>query len=277
MIWYRASVYGLVLLGMTLSPSATTAIEHGTTISVGHCMFERTFRDDFSDFVVQSTSYAGRGWIAHTPWSGDFGDAAFADPSLDFPFRRIDGVLQIEARKGEDGRWRSGLLASADGRGNGFGQTYGYFETSAMLPKGEGVWPAFWLATKQPKDTKAPSLEIDALEQYGRFPADFHSAYHLWNAGPNAPKGEHVTPVARDSLSSAFHMYGVDVEPDFISFYFDRDRTWRVPTPPEHKRPLMILLDLALGAGWPIGNTPNPSFLKVAYVQVFRRIDPACH
>ena len=28
----------------------------------------------------------GTRWIAHTPWHGDFGDAAFSDPLPGFPF-----------------------------------------------------------------------------------------------------------------------------------------------------------------------------------------------
>ena len=45
--------------------------------------------------------------------------------------------------------------------------------------------------------------------------------------------------------------------------------TWRVATPKELKDPLMVLLDLALGSGWPIDRTPNPSIMKVDYVHVF--------
>ena len=246
------------------------------TISLDGCVYTRTFYDDFSDLHVQPWVYAGQGWTAHTPWAGDFGDAAFADPAPGFPFTRVDGVLQIEARKDAEGRWRSGLLASADGTGKGFGRTYGYFEMRAMLPKGEGVWPAFWLMTMQPKGTKAPSLEIDALEHYGRFPADFHSGFHLWNAGPTAPASEHITPVESGSLSRTFHNYGVDVEPDTISFYFDRRRTWLAKTPPEHRKPLLMLVDLALGSGWPTTNTPSPSVMKVAYVQVLLRAEKSC-
>jgi len=39
-------------------------------------------------------------------------------------------------------------------------------------------------------------------------------------------------------------------------------------TPPEHNKPLMLLLNLALGPGWPIDNTPNPSVMEVDYVRV---------
>jgi hypothetical protein len=51
------------------------------------------------------------------PWHGDFGDAEFTDPSPSFPFTAENGILRIEARKGGDGTWRSGLLCSNDAEG----------------------------------------------------------------------------------------------------------------------------------------------------------------
>jgi hypothetical protein len=32
---------------------------------------------------------------------------------------------------------------------------------------------------------------------------------------------------------------------------------------------MMVLVNLALGSGWPIDHTPNPSIMKVDYVHVF--------
>ena len=247
-----------------------------TDIRLGDCEMRMTFSDDFKELVVHPTIHAGRGWTAHTPWGGDFGDALFVDPSPGFPFTIKGGVLKIEARKDASGRWRSGLLASADEKGDGFAQTYGYFEMNAVLPKGPGTWPAFWLMTKLPKGSKEPAVEIDALEHYGKFPSDFHSGLHVWNVGPTGPAVEHITKVDSGTLYAKPHTYGVDVEPDFIDYYFDRQRTWRTATPPQHRKPLGVLLDLALGSGWPIDDTPNPSVMSVSYVRVFERMDAGC-
>ena len=60
-------------------------------------------------------------WTAHTPWSGDFGDARFADPGPGGPFKVKDGVLSITASKDREGRWTSGLIAAADASGAGRG------------------------------------------------------------------------------------------------------------------------------------------------------------
>ena len=119
------------------------------------CGLRPTFTEDFNDLKVSAWKIMGDSrWIAHTPWAGDFGDAAFTDPKPDFPFTVKDGVLRIEARKEANGKWRSGLLASADAWNGGFAQMYGYFEARIKLPKGPGTWPAFWFSESGPGDRR---------------------------------------------------------------------------------------------------------------------------
>ena len=218
-------------------------------------------------------------WIAHTPWSGDFGEARFADPRPGFPFTIENGTLRIEARKSpalpaskSRRSWSSGLLASADTRGRGFGQVHGYFEIRAKLPKGAGLWPAFWLATqrdfKDPKGAIDGRIEIDVIEHYGHNAKAYHASVHVWSPKPHRAI-THKIPVPDGALSAGFHSYGVKVEPRTITFYFDRRAVWSTPTPAEHKYPLSVLLNLALGGGWPVDKAPSPSFMYVDYVRVY--------
>src|SRR5713226_8428164 len=83
--------------------------------------YRLTFDENFETLDVSAWG-PGTRWIAHTPWNGDFGDAQFVAPSPGFPFTIENGMLRIEARRGADGKWRSGLLASNDPKGNGFSQ-----------------------------------------------------------------------------------------------------------------------------------------------------------
>lgn len=243
------------------------------------CGLRPTFTEDFNDLKVSPWKIGDSRWIAHTPWNGDFGDAGFANPQPDFPFTVKDGVLRIEARKGADGKWRSGLLASVDHGNDGFSQMYGYFEARMQLPKGPGTWPAFWIGETRPPDTPpGMSLEIDVIEFYGHAPDIFHSGFLLWDAVHNTHTGGHhmETVVPSGSLDAGFHTFGVEVEKDFMTYYYDRNQIWQAPTPAEHKFPLMILVNLALGSGWSIENTPNPSYLDVDYIHVFERDPGAC-
>lgn len=282
--WFRACFNAVccVVLTAATAVSSESAGPTNAASQIDLCSFRPTFTEDFNKLSVSAHGGGGSRWVAHTPWGGDFGDAAFTDPQPGFPFRVENGILEIEARKGDDGKWRSGLLASAPTTTAGLGQHFGYFEMRAQLPAGPGVWPGFWLNTQLPAGSRKPGVEIDVVEYYGQFPQAFHSAIHIWdNANPKASRVEdHITSVPTGSLSNAFHTYGVDVEPDWITFYLDRRETWRQATPVELKEPLIILLDLALGSGWPIDKTPNPSIMKVNYVHVYKRseadVQPSC-
>ena len=262
------------LLGIGIFRAVAAARGDGTPPpgpSLDLCRFQPSFTEDFDTLSVSPHGETGSRWIAHTPWNGDFGDAAFADPLPDFPFRTHNGVLEIEARKGPDGKWQSGLLASATPTGSGFAQRYGYFEMRAELPPGPGTWPAFWLNSNQKPGDKNSGVEIDVIEYYGQFPAAYHSAVHVWDK--TDPKQnrvqDHTADVPTGSLTGGFHTFGVDVEADTITFYLDRRETWSVATPPELRDPSMVLVNLALGSGWPIDQTPNPSIMKVDYIHVY--------
>jgi beta-glucanase (GH16 family) len=252
------------LLAETRDASAGTI--DGSTIDLAR--YQLSFDEEF-DWLDVSSRGPGTRWIAHTPWNGDFGEAKFADPGPDFPFTIHEGILRIEARNRGEAGWQSGLLASVDRNNDGFTQTYGYFEMRAKFPSGAGVWPAFWLISR----TDAHTAEIDVVEHHGGFPAHFTSAVHVWNRleKDRSVSVHHRTAVAPGSLSAEFHTYGVSVEEDLIRVFFDRREVWETPTPPEHRAPKYILLDLALGSGFSIKDTPNPSYMFVDYVKVWER------
>jgi hypothetical protein len=236
--------------------------------------FHLTFREEFDGPLDVSAWGPGTRWIAHTPWAGDFGDARFADPRSDFPFTIKNGILRIEARKDEKSKWSSGLLASNDPQGRGFSQQYGYFEMRAKLPPGPGVWPAFWLCSSYNRKDKTAgrdgSVEIDVLEYYGRTPSSFTATVHIWRPKPHRSEGTTITTKPYE-VSSGFHTYGCLIDPQQITMYFDGVKVWQYKTPPEHNKPLMLLLNLALGPGWPIDKTPNPSIMEVDYVRVYAK------
>jgi len=269
MIVWRAQALLVALAASTVSAVADERLDF--------CDFKPVMNEDFANFLVSPRVLNGARWTAHTPWNGDFGDARFTDPGPDGPFAVQGGELKITARRGADGRWRSGLLAAADASGAGTGVEYGYFEARMRFPPGPGTWPAFWLATLKPAKDPSPGVEIDAVEYYGHADAAFSSALHVWYKGGDKAKSRHIvhkTAVEPGSLVSGFHDYGVRVAPNEITYYFDGRAIWRQPTPAELTRPLFPIVNLALGSGFPIDHTPDPSVLTVKYVRVLA-FDPA--
>ena len=256
---------------LEISPSAPLPKLPAPTLKLDD--FKLRFAEEFDGPLSVSAWGPGTRWIAHTPYAGDFGDAGFADPEKGFPFKVEESVLQIEARK-VGGRWRSGLLSSVDSKGNGFSQKFGYFEMRAKFPKGPGTWPAFWLMgvpqLTEPRDRKTlTQIEIDVVEQYGVGPNALHTTVHLWGPGPfHWADGD--TSIVR-GMGDDFHRYGVLVEEKETTFYFDGAVLRTVKTPKEAKVPLYLMLDLALGGGWPIDKTPDPSRMLVDYVRVYAR------
>lgn len=232
--------------------------------------YDLVFDEEFDSLSVSAWG-PGTTWIAHTPWNGDFGDATFANPTTGFPFTTTNGILSIEALKDASGNWQSGLLASVDANGDGFAQQYGYWEMRAKLPPGPGVWPAFWLDSLIPAGSTDPSYEVDALEYYGQFNSAYNASIHIWpKDGSTATTTTQTVSVTPDALTSDYHVYGVSVEADWTIFYLDGTEMWRVATPASHTHKLMILVDLALGGGWPITDTPSPSYMNVDYIRAYK-------
>ena len=138
-------------------------------------------------------------------WPTPRTSATSATPSSPTP-RRISpspprtAILSIEVRKNADGKWQGGLLASVDPQGNGFSQTYGYFEMRGKLPKGTGTWPAFWLLSVNGIDRKNRppiTVELDVLEQYGHWPNKLCITTHLWHHDGKPKEGsgdDYVVP-----------------------------------------------------------------------------------
>jgi len=187
--------------------------------------YKVTWDQDFTTMTSLSVTAWGPGstWIAHTPYSGDW--VRFMDPGKPYmPFNVGNGFLTIRMQNISGDLW-GGLLASVDPKGNGFSQKYGYFEFLAKLPPGPRTWPAFWLLDVESVVNKSVDLdseEIDILEQYGSGPSIMHSTLHMWNRkNPPLSWGQEKTAIRCD-MTSDFHTYGADIQPDFITFYFDR-------------------------------------------------------
>lgn len=265
----------LTLLGLLAAlPAEATPAPRLDAAEISPCQLQLVFDDEFDDLSVEPREIGTARWIAHTPWGGDFGDAAFADPGPDSPFSVQDGVLSITARKDEDGKWQSGLLASADSKGNGFGLQYGYVEARIKLPTGPGTWPAFWLNAITADDpAEAPAeatLEVDMLEYYGHARASYQAAYHVRSADP-ARTGGGLTAIAvpEGALEADFHTYGAKLTEDHITFYLDGRSMWQVSMPKSHRSRLMILVNLALGSGFPISDTPDNVTMQVDYIRAY--------
>lgn len=188
------------------------------------------------------------------------------------PFRIADGKLEIVAEPLKDdvrqftwGRsYSSGLLTSK----GSFSQKYGLFEIRAKMPRGKGLWPAFWLL---PASNGWPP-ELDVLEILGDNP---QKLYVSWHSNVGTPSSE-TKAINVPDTSAEFHTYSIYWTKDAIEWFFDDLQVASKPTPEDCHQPMYMLVNLAVGGGWPGAPdkaTEFPAKYVVDWIRAYARRD----
>jgi len=226
-------------------------------------------------------------------WVAETGGNGWGNRELEYYTNRTqnaynqDGNLAIKAVRekytGPDGVTRDYTSARLKTQSK-FSQTYGRFETRIKIPRGQGMWPAFWMLGDDIDKVGWPACgEIDIMENIGKEPATIYGSIHgpgyIGDAGLGAPA---KLPDGQRFFDD-FHVYAVEWEPETIRFYVD-DHLYSTRTRAELKpgwkwpfdHPFFVLLNLAVGGDWP-GNpdatTVFPQTMLVDYLRVYRRSD----
>lgn len=104
---------------------------------------------------------------------------------------------------------------------------YGRFEACARLPKGNFLWPAFWmLPTDSVYGVWAASGEIDIMEARGQHPYVTSSTLHYGGTWPNnvyTTSDEKTLPF---DLTADFHVYALEWTETAMTFYVDSTVVW---------------------------------------------------
>lgn len=160
-----------------------------------------------------------------------------------------------------------------------FTQAYGRFEARIKLPRGQGIWPAFWMLGDNFGQVGWPdSGEIDIMENIGREPSTVHGSLH----GPGYSGGAAVTasytlPGGR-ALADDFHVFAVDWAPDAITWSID-GIVYSRKTPADlrgnrwvYDHPFFMILNVAVGGNWPgspDATSTYPQQMLIDYVRVY--------
>ncbi len=76
-----------------------------------------------------------------------------------------------------------------------FSQTYGRFEARIKIPKGQGMWPAFWMLGSDIDTNPWPACgEIDIMENIGKEPAIVHGSIHGPGYAPGNVTASYTLP-----------------------------------------------------------------------------------
>ncbi|MBU7598094.1 glycoside hydrolase family 16 protein [Streptomyces sp. P38-E01] len=159
-----------------------------------------------------------------------------------------------------------------------FSAQYGKVEARIKVPRGQGMWPAFWMLGDRFSEIDWPYCgEIDIMENVGFEPSTVHGTLH----GPGYSGGEGIgssyTLPDGQQFADDFHTFAIDWAPDKIEWSVDGN-VFQTRTPADlngkewvYNQGFFMILNLAVGGLWPgdpDDSTPLPQELVVDYVRV---------
>jgi len=226
-----------------------------------------------------------------TKWVAEVGGHGWGNQELEYytdrgrnASLRGGGLLVIQAFAeryvGKDGVARDYTSARLKTQGK-FEQTYGKFEARLKIPRGQGLWPAFWLLGADIPTVGWPRCgEIDVMENIGREPSTVWGSLHgPGYSGGNALNRSYILP-GGTAFADDFHVYTVEWETRAIRWYVD-GTLYQTRTPSDvpagqpwvFEHPFFIILNVAVGGSWPgspDATTVFPQTMLVDYVRVYR-------
>jgi beta-glucanase (GH16 family) len=309
-----AGFAALFLLGTHAAPAQMQNVPQRIVTPLGKTMTLK-FHDEFDPV----TDKDGKPYIDRTKWETNFwqgrnertlyfnkeaqfyldkdyglGDIKPAQRVNPFSFEK-PGILTISATKVPETLWQhfrmtkercfaSGLLSSD----KTFTFKYGYVEGRFKLPGDRGAWPCLWMLGNDPSrgtpvEAHQWPPEIDVVEYMGHWKTKFDGAVL-------ARKEDHSDWRLRYfqtgfDLTKDFHTWAVEWNEEEIALIFDGKIWTRGKTPESLKRPMYLLINLAVGgkwyssemtnaktpaAAWEVDETTMPWKMECDYVRVYQ-------
>ena len=207
------------------------------------------------------------------------GEVQYYTPNSENAQMNGQGQLVIEARR-QDYQGRQYTSARMN-TSNKFSVQYGRIEARIKVPKGNGLWPAFWMMgsdflTGRPWPYNG---EVDIMEVLGRNTTEAYSTLHA--PAYNGGGGYGQKYAAGADLSLDFHVWAAEWDSKGIRFFLDnrlvfnaaKDTVENTRGPWIYDHPFYLILNLAVGGDFPgpiDASTPFPSRMLVDYVHVYQ-------
>ncbi len=242
--------------------------------------------------LVWSDEFDGAAGTPINPanWTAVTGGNGWGNSELEYYTDRVEnasldgsGDLAIVARKENPGGYACnyGACAYTSARlttQHKFEFHYGRVEARIRIPRGQGIWPAFWMLGSDIDSVGWPaSGEIDIMENIGKTPNTVYGTVH--GSGYSGANGISSAYPSNQPLADDFHVYAIEWEPNEIRWYLD-DTLYQTIRKADlngkqwfFDHDFFLLLNVAVGGGWP-GNpdatTEFPQTLLVDYVRVYQ-------
>ena len=242
--------------------------------------FELVWADEFNGDELKAEN-----------WNHDIGGGGWGNNESQY-YREenvsvSDGSLTISAKQ-EDfgGRNYTSSRIKTEGL---FDFTYGRVDIRAVLPRGQGIWPALWAlgANFNLPGVGWPKCgEIDIMEMIGGAGREnaIHGTVH-WNIGglegSYAPWYQGQAYTSSD-FSTGFNVFSIIRTENQIEWRVNDEPFYQfnIDDSPNHapfRKPFFLIFNVAVGGNWPgypDASTTFPQKMIVDYVRVFEPADP---
>jgi beta-glucanase (GH16 family) len=219
-------------------------------------------------------------------WRYDIGGSGWGNNELEFYTNRnaylIDGNLVIRADKENYGgrEYTSSRLKTQSKQT----VNYGRIDIRAVMPQGQGIWPALWmLGSNFPTVGWPHSGEIDIMEMIGGNGREntVHGTAHWYNqsSNQNASYGGNYGLPSGETLSTNFHVFSIDWDSTSITWYLDNVQYHSMAINDSSslaafRKDFFFIFNIAVGGNWPQypdASTVFPQRMVVDYVRVFQK------
>ena len=158
---------------------------------------------------------------------------------------------------------------------------YGRVVARIRLPKGQGIWPAFWMLGASYPETGWPQCgELDVMEFAGSRMSTNSSAIHGPGYSGQTPLSNRYVRSDVD-YSKAFHRFAVERDERTIRFLVDDSVHYAVTRADVERHgawvfdgPFFVILNVAVGGGFdgdPASDAVLPAEMLVDWVRVYER------
>ncbi|MFG2818185.1 family 16 glycosylhydrolase [Kitasatospora sp. NPDC048365] len=254
-------------------PQAAGAVVTDQPPSAGS--WHQAFRDDFEGSGLDRTR-----WVTCYDWNVR-GCTNAGNPEAEWylpgQVSVAGGALTLTAERrttaGSDGRsypWVSGMVSTGRDHWDGAPRhtfTYGYVAAAIRAPADAvGMFPAFWLL---PAATRGGLPELDIAEFIN---SNRYVDINLHALLPDGTEGSVHHQVGPTDFAAGYHVFGVDWQPDSITWYVDGEPKFKVT---DHRLiptvPMELLINLAVAYQQVPPSDVDSATLAVDWVAVWQR------
>lgn len=247
------------------------SVDQGYTTPLTYNGYTLVWNDEFDGSQVNSSS-----WTFET----GTGNSGWGNNELQY-YRQENawvqsGVLTIEARKEA---YQGSIYTSARIKTQSKKSfRYGRVDIRALLPKGQGIWPALWMLGDNIQSVGWPSCgELDIMEMVGGNGREntVHGTVH-WDDNGHVQAGGSYT-LQTGIFANEYHVFSIIWDNTLIKWYVNDNLFYQINITPAHMtefhQKFFFIFNLAVGGNWP--GSPNettvfPQQMRVDYIRVFQ-------